>query len=118
MCAEGLTEPVIIENRTMHTERYINEVLPIALKSSNRMLGDSWIYQQDGATPHIHHLAQKWCADNFPSFISKDRCRPNSPDLCPLDYSLWNELTESMDWNKITTKTIMINEIKSSLKKD
>ena len=61
------------------------------------MLGDSWTYQQDGATPHIHHLAQKWCGDNFPSFISKDRWPPNSPDLCPLDYSLWNELAVSMD---------------------
>ena len=40
VCAEDLTEPVIIEDGTMDAERYINEVLPIALKSGNRMLGD------------------------------------------------------------------------------
>ena len=59
MCAEDLTVPVIIEDGTIDAERYIKEVLPIALKSGNRMLGDSWAYQQDGATSHIHHLAQK-----------------------------------------------------------
>ena len=59
MCADGLTEPVIIEDGTMNAERYINDVLSIALKSGNRLLEDSWTYQQDGATPHIHHLAQK-----------------------------------------------------------
>ncbi|CAF2752241.1 unnamed protein product [Rotaria sp. Silwood2] len=117
VCAEGLTESMIIEDETMDAERYINDVLPIALKSGDRMLGDNWTYQQDGAKPHIYWLAQKWCTDNFPSFISKKLWPPNSPDLCPLDYSLWNELAESMDWTKITTKTTMIKEIKSSVKK-
>ena len=59
MCGEGLTELVIIEDGTMDTERSINEVLLIAVKFGSRMLGDSWTDQQDGATPHIHHLAQK-----------------------------------------------------------
>ncbi|CAF4693314.1 unnamed protein product, partial [Rotaria socialis] len=87
VCAQGLTEPVIIEHGTMNAERYINEVLHIALRSGNRMLGDDWTYQQEGAKPHIHKMVQKWCADHFPSFISKDRWPPNSLDLCPLDYS-------------------------------
>jgi transposase len=117
VCAEGLTVPVIVENGTMDAERYINDVLPIALKSGNKMLGNNWTYQQDGAKPHTHHLTQKWCADHFPEFISKDRWPPNSPDLCPLDYSLWNELAESMDWNQITTKATLIDQIKHSVKK-
>ncbi|CAF5182702.1 unnamed protein product [Rotaria magnacalcarata] len=117
VCAQGLIEPVIIEHGIMNAERYINEVLHIALRSGNRVLGDDWTYQQDGATPHIHKKVQKWCADHFPSFISKGRWPPNSPDLCPLDYSLWNELAGSMDWHKITTKETLINEIKCSVKK-
>ncbi|CAF4916072.1 unnamed protein product, partial [Rotaria socialis] len=117
VCAQGLTEPVIIEHGTMNAERYINEVLHIALRSGNRMLRDDWTYQQDGAKPHIHKMVQKWCADHFPSFISKDRWPPNSLDLCPLDYSLWNELAGSMDWHKIATKETLINEIKCSVKK-
>ncbi|CAF4947754.1 unnamed protein product, partial [Rotaria magnacalcarata] len=117
VCAQGLTEPVIIEHETMNAERYINEVLHITLRSGNRMLGDDWTYQKDGAKPHIHKMVQKWYADHFPSFISKDRWPPNSPDLCPLDYSLWNELAESMDWHKITTKETLINEIICSVKR-
>jgi len=117
VCGEGLTAPVIMEDGTMDAERYIDEVLPIALKSGNKMLGNNWTYQQDGARPHTHHLSQKWCADHFPDFIPKNRWPPNSPDLCPLDYSLWNEIVESMDWDNIETKANFINEIKRSIKK-
>ena len=28
------------------------------------------------------------------------------PDLCPLDYSLWNELTKAMNRNRATTRVI------------
>ena len=97
MCGEGLTVPVIIEDVTMDADRYIDEVLPVALESGNKMLENNWTYHQDGANPHIHHLTPKSYADHFPAFISKDRWPPNSPDLCPLDYSFWNEVVESMD---------------------
>ncbi len=82
------TVPMIMEEETMDVERYINDVLPIALKSGNKMLENNWTYQQDGARPHTHHLNQKWCADHFSAFIPKNRWPPYSPDLCPLDYNL------------------------------
>ena len=116
VCGEGLTPPVIIEDRTIDAERYIDEILPIALKSDNKMLGKDWTYQQDGARPQTHRFSKKWCADHFPNFMSKDRWPPNSPDLCPLDYGLWNELAESMDWHNIQTKANLIQEIKRSVK--
>ena len=81
------------------------------------MLGNNWTYQQDGAQPHAHHLSQKWCAEHFPAFIPKNRWPPNSPDLCPLDYSLWNELAKAINWNRATTKVILIEEIKRAVKK-
>ncbi|CAF1993552.1 unnamed protein product, partial [Rotaria magnacalcarata] len=40
VCTQGLTELVIIDHGTMNAEKYINEVLHIALMSGNRMLGD------------------------------------------------------------------------------
>ncbi|CAF3383679.1 unnamed protein product [Rotaria socialis] len=98
VCSEGLTTSVIFEDDTMNAERYIKEVLPIA----------------HGAKPHIHHVTQEWCAN--PDFISKDRWPQNSPDLCPLDYSLWNELAESIGWDNITTIATMIDEIECSVK--
>ena len=54
---------------------------------------------------------------NFPDFIPKSRWPPNSPDLCPLDYSLWTELTNCMNWSQITTKAILIDEIKRAVKR-
>ena len=116
VCGQGLTEPVILEDGTMDHERYIDEFLPIALKSGNKMLGNNWMYQQDGAQPHTHHLSQKWCAEHFPAFIPKNCWPPNSPDLCPLDYSLWNELAKAINWNRATIKVILIEEIKSAVK--
>ncbi|CAF2187062.1 unnamed protein product [Rotaria magnacalcarata] len=81
------------------------------------MLGSDWTYQQDSARPHTHRLTQEWCAENFPDFISKERWPPNSRDLCSLDYSLWNELGQCMNWNRITTNTTLIEEIKRSVVK-
>ena len=116
MCGQGLTEPVILEDGTMDHERYIDEVLPIALKSGNKMLGNNWTYQQDGAQPHTHHLSQKWCAEHFPALIPKNRWPPNSLDLCILDYSLWNELAKPINWNRATAKVTLIEEIKRAVK--
>ena len=82
------------------------------------MLDNSWTYQQDDTRPQTHGMNQKWCADHFSAFISKKRWPPNSPDLYPYDYSLWNELDEAMDWDHITTKTTLLDEIKRSVKKN
>lgn len=38
-CTEGFMIPVIFENETMNAEVYINEILPIALKCGDNMLG-------------------------------------------------------------------------------
>ena len=38
VCAEELWIPVIFEDRTMDAQRYIDDVLPIALKYGNKML--------------------------------------------------------------------------------
>jgi hypothetical protein len=35
--------PVILEDGTMQAERYVKKVLPIALKSDNKMLGETYI---------------------------------------------------------------------------
>jgi hypothetical protein len=57
VCGQELTVPVILGDGTMDAEIYINEVLPIALKSDNKILGNYWTYQQDGATTYIHHMS-------------------------------------------------------------
>lgn len=116
-CSKGITPLVIFEQGTVDHDRYIKEVLPVALKYGNKLLGNDWTFQQDGARPHIHHLTQKWCRDHFPSFINKDRWPPNSPDLNPLDYCIWDELANGMNWDQISTKSDLIDELKRATKK-
>ncbi|CAF3861205.1 unnamed protein product, partial [Rotaria magnacalcarata] len=98
-CSAKLKSLVILDKTFVNHEVYIKDVLPIALKFGNKMLGDNWTYQRVGATPHTHVLTQEWCAQHFPSFILKDRWPANSPDLNPLGYCIWNELVQAMDWS-------------------
>ena len=92
VCSKGVSPIVIFDEGTIDHARYIGEVLPVALKYGNDILGTYWTFQQDSAMPHVHHLTQQWCKDNFLSFIDKDHWPPNSPDLNPLDDSIWDEL--------------------------
>ena len=117
-CSKGLAPLVILDEGTVDHTVYVEKVLPVAFKYGNQVFGSDWIFQQDGARPHPHHLTQQWCRDNFPSFIDdKDHWPPNSPDLNPLDYSIWNELVDTINWDKVKSKTTLIQQLKSSFKK-
>jgi hypothetical protein len=59
---------------------------------------NEWTFMQDGAPSHtstndnpdrFRIPTQRWCDENFPDFIEKDEWPPSSPDLNPLDYSIW-----------------------------
>jgi hypothetical protein len=92
---------VIFEKDTADQDRYIKEVLPIALKFGNKVFGNDWVFQQDHAKPHTHEETQDWCTKNFPSSMDKDNWPPNSSDLSRLDYCIWNEFVQSMNWDKV-----------------
>ena len=57
---------------------------------------NNFIFLQDGAPSHRSRQTQQYLAENTPQFISKDDWPPNSPDLNPLDYSVWNALSEKV----------------------
>ena len=92
------------------------KVLPVVLKYGIHVFDSDWVFQQDGARSHSHHLTQQWCRDNFPSFIDDDHWPPNSPDLNRLNYSIWNELVSTIDWDKVKSKTTLIQQSKSLFK--
>ena len=60
-CSKGITPLVILDEGTVDHTVYIKKVLPFALKYGNETFGPDWIFQQDGAKPHLHHLTQHWC---------------------------------------------------------
>lgn len=117
VCSKGVSPIVIFDEGTINHDRYIREVLPVALKYGNKTLGTNWTFQQDGAMPHVHQITQQWCKDNFPSFIDKDHWPPNSPDLNPLDYSIWDELAHAVNWDKVTSKKTLIVAVKRAVGK-
>ncbi|CAF3217753.1 unnamed protein product [Rotaria sp. Silwood2] len=82
-CSKGITPLVICEDGTLDHARYMEEVVPVALEYGNQIFGNDWIFQQDGAMPHVHHLTQEWYRNNFPAFLNKDCWPANSLDLKP-----------------------------------
>ena len=52
-------------------------------------------FQQDGAPAYTAKSTQGWLRTQIPSYISKLEWPPSSPDLNPLDFSLWS-IFESM----------------------
>ena len=51
-----------------------------------------FLFQQDGAPAHTAKSTQEWLRTEIPSYISKLEWPPSSPDLNPLDFSLWSIL--------------------------
>nr|pir hypothetical protein C27H2.1 - Caenorhabditis elegans [Caenorhabditis elegans] len=69
--------------------------------------------KQDGAPAHKHKNVQAWCESNFPDFIAFNQWPPSSPDLNPMDYSVWSVLEA-----KVCSKPHRnIDSLKDSLKK-
>jgi hypothetical protein len=59
VCSRGISPLVIFDYVTIDHAQYFEEVLPVALKYGNKVFGNDWTFQQDGARPHIHHLTQQ-----------------------------------------------------------
>lgn len=93
--ARGKTPLVFFEQGVrLNQQVYRTEILePLRDAWAPALFGDdSWTFQQDSAPAHSANNIQKWCRENFPNFIPSTEWPPNSPDLSPLDYSIWGIL--------------------------
>ena len=113
-CCKGITPLVILNEGTVD---YIEKVFLVALKYGNAVLGSHWIFQQDGTKPHSHYLTQQWCRNNFPTFINSENWPPHSSNLNLLAHSILDELVKDINWNKVKSKTALIQQIKLAHKK-
>ncbi|CAF4597826.1 unnamed protein product, partial [Didymodactylos carnosus] len=52
VCYDGVTRPVIIGNGTINHQRYIDEILPVALEDGQKLMGNEFTFQQDGVPAH------------------------------------------------------------------
>ena len=99
-------------NSTTYCELILEPV--VKNLSQNMFNGGSFIFQQDGAPAHTSNASQTWLRKNIPQFIKKDEWPPYSPDLNPMDYSVWSILE-----SRVCTKSHKsIDSLKRKLKEE
>lgn len=72
-----------------------------------------WTLQQDWAPAHSAKTTMALCNDLFPGVWGKDVWPSNSPDLNPLDYSVWSILEKKV----CSTRHATLESLKRSLAK-
>ena len=82
---------------------YQRLILEPVVKDLSEMMfsGEFFLFQQDGAPVHTSNSTQSWLRNNISDFVSKEEWSPYSPDLNPMDYSIWS-LLESKAWLSLT----------------
>ena len=93
MTSKGLTNLVFIEGGVT-AARYVEEVLPMLISvqlrvnetndvTTTKLFDDNndWIFEHDHAKAHDSNIAQKFLAENVPSFFNKDETSPKLDDL-------------------------------------
>ena len=78
-----ITADVYIDILQKHVKPWIDK---------NYSQEDNVIFQQNRAPAHTAKKTQDWLEANLKNFLSKIDCPPSSPDLYPLDYSMWATL--------------------------
>ncbi|KAF2368922.1 hypothetical protein FHG87_000312 [Trinorchestia longiramus] len=78
----------------LNSERYISLILESKLLpwATEHFQSSLWSLQQDSALSHGSNVTQTWIQKNIPSFICKDVWPARSPDLNPLEFSIWSIL--------------------------
>lgn len=115
ICASGKTHLIFIEkgvkiNSEVYQSMLINEFLPWA---ENHFGNQHWILQQDGATSHTSNSTQTLCYQTCNDFIAKKDWPANSPDLNPMDYSVWGILEQKLAGKRYTS----VQKLKQALQK-
>jgi transposase len=63
--------------------------------------GDMFIFQQDSAPAHRARETIEYLSRNAPYFIGPEIWPPNSPDLNPVDYSIWSIMEQRVYQKRI-----------------
>ena len=93
----GKTAPFFVTPKAkVNSIYYCNEVLAQGLLPDIRQLSgvDGYVFQQDGAPAHRSRHTVAYLKAKVPEFIEPENWPPNSPDLNPVDYSIWGCLQQ------------------------
>lgn len=106
---------VVTPGVKVNAKYYISEILEKTLLPwSKKTFGNQkWTFQQDGAPAHTSLAARAWLEKHVPDFIPPKEWPPNSPDLNPLDFSVWGVLASKVS----ATSHPNVDSLTRSLKK-
>ena len=107
ICASGKTPLVFIDrNVKINAASYQKDVLTDVLYpwKMEHFGGKEFILQQDWAPAHSARTTISVCEQLFPGFWGKDVWPSNSPDLNPMDYSVWSILENKLSRIRIKSK--------------
>ena len=116
VCATGKTPLIFIDrNVKINAQVYQQNVLKDVVEpwASNHFDQQGFTLQQDWAPAHGATSTIALCNQLFPGFCGKDVWPSNSPDLNPLDYSLWSILEQKISNKRYTT----VDGLKAVLKR-
>ena len=85
-------------------------------RDGTRLIGPKFIFQQDGASCYTSEDTIQALKNLGIAYIGPDRWSPNSPDLNPFDYFVWNEIENRLKSKKFNNRDDLIKKIKESIK--
>ena len=103
----GCTELIFIEPGVKINGAYYRDVLlnQNLLPAIREISGEHFTFQQDSAPAHRARETVELLRQETPDFISPFLWPPNSPDLNPVDYSIWSVLQERVYRTQINNVT-------------
>lgn len=130
ICATGKTKLEVLADKRP-TRRNPNKLVCVSMDSavyqariiSKRVLPDGkrlfgkkrWVYQQDGAPPHVSNSSVAFMRQAFTgrkSFWGKDMWPSCSPDLNPLDFRIWTLMQQKMGRKRLRSKPQLVRAVK------
>ena len=101
-------DPGVKVNGQYYRDILLSQQMLPAIKS---VAGDSFIFQQDSAPAHRPCETIQLLQHETPNFIGPDLWPPNSPDLNPVDYTIWGIMQQRV----YKTRVHNIDELKQRL---
>jgi len=113
----GKTDIYFIDTKTtkVNSINYMKLLEDGLLPDCRRLYpNNDYVFQQDGAASHTSNATQSYLNDATPKFIKKDEWPPQSPDCNPMDFTVWDSLSEKVYADR--TKVFTENELKDRIR--
>ena len=94
VASDGTKSPLIFikEGVKVNSQVYMQMLDEKVLPWLTETFGKKYVFSQDGAPAHTSNVTQAWCKEHFCGFWDKNMWPPSSPDINPMDFSIWSIL--------------------------